>query len=210
MTIFDLVFILVFLTSGASLIRILYLGLRKRREKAWRLTKYLGLFLGIYLGIVLSASFAMPQRTLQVGDQECYDDWCIAVERVERSNAPTSLSYAVTLRLSSRARRVAQRENGVVVYLLDADGRRYDPAPDQSAPPLNVLLQPQQSVATTRVFTVPTNVQVRGLVIAHEGGIQMGWFIIGGGPCHKPTLVRLDAVNISSQTICNPTEISFV
>src|SRR6266545_1013271 len=170
MTIFDLIFILVFLTSVVTLIRILYLGLQKRRDKAWRLTKYVGLFLGIYLGIVLTVSLAMPQRTLKVGDQECYDDWCIAVEHAERSNAPTSAAYTVTLRLSSRARRVAQRENGVVVYLMDADGHRYDPVPDQSATPLNVLLQPQQSVVTTRVFTIPANVQVRGLAIVHEGG----------------------------------------
>src|SRR5437016_7951355 len=124
MTIFDLVFILVFLTSLVSLMRILYLGVRNRRDKALRLTKYLGLFLGIYLGSVLIVSLAMPQRTLKLGDQECWDDWCIAVEHLERSNALASATYTVTLRLSSRARRVAQRENGVVVYLVDADGHR--------------------------------------------------------------------------------------
>jgi hypothetical protein len=197
MTIFDLVFILVFLTSAVTLIRILYLGLRRRQDKAWRLTKYLGLSLGIYLGLVLIVSLAMPQRTLKVGDQECYDDWCMAVEQVERRNAPPGVAYAVTLRLSSRARRVAQRENGVAFYLVDADGQRYDPAPDQSAPPLNVLLQPQQSVTTPRVFIVPVDAQVRGLAVAHEGGFQIGWFIIGSGPFRKPTLVRLDALNVS-------------
>src|ERR1051326_1674328 len=198
MTIFDLIFILVFLTSVVFLIRLLYLLLRKRGDKALRLTKYLGLFVGSYLGIVLVVSLVAAQRTLKVGDQECYDDWCIAVEHVENSNAPrnvtpTSATYAVALRLSSRARRVAQRENGVAVYLVDADGHRYDPAPDLSAPPLNVLLQPQQSVATTRVFTVPASTQVRGLAITHEGGFPIGWFFIGEGPFRKPTLVRFDA-----------------
>ena len=192
MTIFDLVFILVFLTSVVSLIRILYLGLRKRRDKAGRLTKYLGLLLGIYFSMVLIVSLALPQRMLKVSDQECFDDWCICVERVEQSHTPTNTAYAVTLRLSSRARRVAQRENGVVVYLVDVDGHRYDPSPDPSALPLNMLLQPQQAVMATRLFTVPTNAQVRGLAIAHEGGFQMGWLIIGSGPFHQSTLVRFD------------------
>jgi hypothetical protein len=86
--------------------------------------------------------------------------------------------------------------------------RHSDPAPDPAAILLNVLLPPQQSVVTMRVYTISAGAQVLGLVVTHEGGFQMEWPIIGGGPFHKPT--RLDTVKVSGQTICNPTEISFV
>ena len=38
--------------------------------------------------------------------------------------------YEVSLRLSNRAKRVPMGEKGTVVYLTDAEGRRYDPTPE--------------------------------------------------------------------------------
>ena len=57
---------------------------------------------------------------------------------------------------------------------------------------MNVQLGPQESVAVTRTFEVPTNAQELGLVIDHEGGFPIGWFIVGYETWfHKPTIVRL-------------------
>jgi len=79
-----------------------------------------------------------------------------------------------------------------VVYLTDHRSRRYDPIPDTSDVPLNVLLGPQESVAATRVFNVPADAREIGLVLAHEGGFPIGWFIIGYETWfRKPTIVRL-------------------
>jgi hypothetical protein len=80
----------------------------------------------------------------------------------------------------------------VVVYLADQSGRRYDPAPDPSAVAMNVQLAPQESVAAIRSFAVPADARELGLVIDHEGGFPIGWFIAGYETWfHKPTIVRL-------------------
>jgi hypothetical protein len=105
-----------------------------------------------------------------VGEPDCFDDWCISLDKVERKPAQENVSYVVSLRLSSRARRVSQREKGVVVYLTDNRGHRYNPTAERSAVPFNVMLRPQESIATSRVFEVPSNAHGLGLVITHEGG----------------------------------------
>lgn len=87
-----------------------------------------------------------------------------------------------------------QRENGVIVYLIDNQGRRFDPAPDPTATPLNVQLTPGQSVETVRSFPVPPDAHGLGLVVAHESSFCFpGCFIIAedANPLHKRTIVAL-------------------
>ena len=192
MTIFDLVFIALFLVSIATLAVAAIFAVLGRRARAIRILKVFAIGVAIYCGIVIIVSLLAPARVLSAGQPLCFDDWCITVEGAERTASQSEVSYVVRLRLSSRARRATQRENGVVVYLTDANRTRYDPVPDTSATPLNVQLQPVESVVTSRTFKVPPDVHVRGLVISHEGGFPIDWFIIGGGPFRKPPIVRLD------------------
>jgi hypothetical protein len=191
-TIFDLVFIALFLISIGTLAVAAVSAILGRRTRAIGILKGFAVGVAIYCGIVILVSLVAPRRMLSAGEPLCFDDWCITVEGAERTASQSDTSYVVRLRLSSRARRVTQRENGVVVYLTDANRTRYDPVPDTSATPLNVQLQPVESVVTTRTFKVPVAAHVLGLVIAHEGGFPIDWFIIGGGPFRKPPIVRLD------------------
>lgn len=115
----------------------------------------------------------------------------MAVENVTRQPSDRGVSYVVTLRLSSRAARVSQRENNVVVYLTDNRGSRYDPTLRDSDVPFNVRLAPLESVRATRVFDLPADAHDVGLVITHEGGFPGGWFTIGEEAWfRKPTVVR--------------------
>jgi hypothetical protein len=192
MSLFDLLFIAVFLATVVTLLSAAFLAMRGRRSSALVLLRGCCICVGVYLGIVVLASAFWPRRVLQVGEHRCYDDWCIAVENASRQASRGGVNYLITLRLSSTARRVAQRENDVVIYLTDDRGRRYDPIPDRSAVPLNVQLGPQESVTATRSFEIPADAREPGLVIAHEGGFPIGWFIIGYETWfHKPTIVRL-------------------
>lgn len=191
-SIFDLLFIVVFLATVATLLSAAFLANRGQAARALVVLRRYCICAGAYLGIVVLTSVFWPGTVLQVGDPRCFDDWCIAVENASRQPAGGRVSYAVTLRLSSRARRVSQRENGVVVYLTDNRGRRYDPAQNQSDVPLSVQLGPQESITATRVFEVPADTHEFGLVIAHEGGFPIGWFIVGYETWfHKPAIVRL-------------------
>lgn len=170
-----------------------FLAMRRQGARALAILRKICVCAGAYLAVIAIASIFWPRTVLHVGGPQCFDDWCIAVENVSRQPAGGGASYEVTLRLSSRARRISQRENGVAVYLTDNRGQRYDPVPRPSDVPLNVRLGPQESVPATRVFAVPSDAHEPGLVITHEGGFPIGWFIIGYETWfRKPAIVRFE------------------
>jgi hypothetical protein len=193
MTIFDLVFVAMFFAAVATLVLAGFAALRGRRARAIAILRRLGLFSGLYLGIVILVSLLSTRRELHVGDDQCWDDWCMTVTNVKRTPADNPIRYVVTIRISSRAQRVAQRGRGTHVYLMDDRGRRYDPVPDLDVVPFDVLLQPGQAITTTREFELPTDVQEAFFVATHGEGFP-SWFIIGdpGSLFHKKTVVRLD------------------
>jgi hypothetical protein len=194
-TIFDLAFIVLFLTGAGTLVAAAVAALGGRRVAARARVRRLGLGAAAYLGVVAIVSVAAPRRFVGLGDDQCSDDWCIAATGVQRRPGPAGLTLDVTFRISSRARRVAQRERNVVVYLRDGRGHRYDPGPEEGGVPFDVRLEPLQQVTTTRAFTVPAGASDVGLVIARGGFPFPGCCIIGdeGSLLHKRTIVRLDA-----------------
>jgi hypothetical protein len=191
MTLFDLIFIAVFLLAVLTLFVAGATAIAGRRVVALRILRVLAVGVGLYLAAVIVVSLLLPREILEVGDDKCYDDWCIGVASSEHASSGSELLYHVTIRLSSRARRVSQRENGIVVYLRDSRGRRFDAVPRSAQVPFNQLLLPQQSILADRIFAVPADAQDVGLVIAHEGGFPIGWFILGGGPFRKEPMVHL-------------------
>ncbi len=46
-------------------------------------------------------------------------------------------------------------------------------------------------------FRLPSGRTPVGVVVAHEGGFPISWFIIGDGPFEKPPILRLTNVNES-------------
>jgi hypothetical protein len=193
MTIFDLLFILAFLSAVAALMVAVYQAIRGRARQAGGILLRLVIAAAVYLGIVVLVSVSSPRRVLQRGEERCFDEWCYAVSKVSRVPSAADVSYTVALRLFSQAKRVPQRANDVEVYLVDSRDNRYEPAPAPSEPPFNVLLQPGESVTTTRVFRAPIDARDVGLVLEH-GGSGPGRFIIGDdlSLLHKRTIVRLD------------------
>jgi len=89
---------------------------------------------------------------------------------------------------------MAQRAKGAWIYLIDDRGRRYAPERDLSAVPLDVVLQPGESVSTSRVH-VPPDVQRLGLITGHGGPYcsPMDILIVAAGGClfGKPALIRI-------------------
>jgi hypothetical protein len=78
--------------------------------------------------MVSTANAFSKQVVLGIGDAQCSEDWCLSVERVQRTPKNHVAVYEITLRVFSRVRRVPQREAGVKdVYREDANWRRYDP-----------------------------------------------------------------------------------
>jgi len=193
LTLFDLVFLALFLTGAGTLVAAAVVAVRGQHVAAVAMLRRLGLAAATYLGVVAIVSLASPRRFVAIGDDQCSDDWCIAATSVRRSPGPGGVSYEVTFRISSRARRVAQRERGVTVYLRDGSGHRYGPVPGADVP-FDVRLEPLQQITATRTFTVPPGVPDVGLVVARGNGFPFpGCCIIGdeGSLLHKRTVVRL-------------------
>ena len=191
MSVFDLLFLVVALGSLGMLIASLVLTLRGRKAKALRT---LGTWAGLavaYLLAGIAVSFFRPQRIISTGDPWCFDDWCLTVQRAVRASG----SYDVSLRIYSTARRVSQRANGVWIYLIDGTGRLYSPEAAPSEVPLNMLLQPEQSIVTARRFLVPADAQGLGLITGRGGPYcgAMSFLVVGQAGClfHRQTMVRL-------------------
>lgn len=193
MTIFDLLFIGLALCAAASLVVAAALAIRGRFARSGATLTRLVACAAAYVGIVYGVTAASRPVILHPGDPQCSDDWCIAVEHVERTPKSSSVAFDVTLRIFSRARRVSQREMSAKdVYLVDASWRRYDPLPHPAEAPLNTLLQPEQSLLTRRTFELPPGARGVGLIVDH--GSPPFCLIIGEcGAFHRDPLVQLDA-----------------
>jgi len=195
MTIFDLLFLASLLVSVIALAAAAYSAIRGRTSRAFSILRVWLVCAAVYLGISVAVAYVAPQRVIAVGSPWCFDDWCLTVENVKHAGA----TYDVDLKLSSEAKRVTQRAQGAWIYLRDENDTHYEPtpnlSPDSKDVPLDVLLQPGESVAAQRSFNVPGNIHELGLVTGHGGppcGV-LSLVIIGQGGClfHKQTMIRL-------------------
>jgi hypothetical protein len=192
MTVFDLVFIVLFFATVFTLLTAAVFAVRKQFHRAGRILLRLLVCGVVYFAIVIAVSLFSPRRIMKFGDRQCFDDMCVSVEGFKKQPGQAGVKYDVDLRLSNRGRGVAQRENGLVMYLTDDHGRRYDPAPDDSYKPFNTRLEPQESARLSRSFLVPEGAQAIGAVVTHEGGFPIGWLIIDYDTWfRKPPLVPL-------------------
>jgi hypothetical protein len=190
-TIFDLLFLASFLASVIALATAAYAAIRGRISRAFSILRVWLVCATAYLGISVAVAYVAPQRVIAAGTPWCFDDWCLTVKDVELAGTRCK----VNVLLSSEAKRVTQRANGAWLYLRDKNDTHYEPTPNPSDVPLDVLLQPGESVAAQRSFNVPANVRELGLVTGH-GGPPCGFMslaIIGSGGClfHKQTMIRL-------------------
>ena len=178
MSLFDLLFIALFLTTVCTLLTAGWFAIRRRFDRAGKILMRLAAGAGVYMGIVVAVSLVLPRQVIKIGETLCFDDWCVAVTGVKSTPESGRIAYRVDLRVSSRARRISQREKGLAVYLTDDQGRRYDPSESTGA--FDVLLGPGDSADASRTFSLPAGARHVGVVIAHEaGGFPIAWFIIG-------------------------------
>jgi len=195
MTVFDLLFLLAALASLVTLVAAAAFAVRGPRRRALKILRVYGICVLAYLIVGVVTAFLKPQRVIPTGLPWCFDDWCLTVEGVSQTPSQQGVSYRVELRIFSRAGRVAQRARGAWIYLIDDQGRLYSPDPDPSAVPLDVLLQPRESVTTSRTFHVSADVHGLGLLTGHGGSYcgPTAFLIIGETGClfKKPTMIRI-------------------
>jgi hypothetical protein len=192
MNFFDLLFLLLLAAAIICLFAAGYLAVRRDFSRSARILRNLSICAAAYMAIVIAVSLCLRREVLKPGANKCFDDWCIAVSGFKRLARGSETAYDIDLRLSSRARRVSQRENDLSVYLTDQDGRRYTPVTDTAGTAFNVLLHPGESSIVSRTFLVPASAKNVGFVITHEGGFPIEWFIIGYDTWfRRPAMVQL-------------------
>ena len=193
MTIFEPLFILLFLATVATLLTAAVAALSGQRPRALRILRRLAIGAAVYFAAVLLVAFFSIPPVHRIGEPMCFDDWCITVVDATHVPSGSAQSWKVTLRISSRAKRVEQRENGAAVYLTDSLHRRFDPDPAEASVPLDVRVGPGESVDAVRRFELPADAVGVELVFTHEGGFPIGQFIIGENQLfHKTSVAKLD------------------
>jgi hypothetical protein len=191
-TVFDLLFIALFLTAVATLVTSIVLFFRGRRARALTALGKLAFCAAGYIGFVYAATAMSKPRVLRAGDPECSDDWCFAVTAVRRTPMNAVTRFDVDLRIFSRARRVTQRELAAKdVYLVDADWNRYSPVATGGEIPMNTLLLAGESKNTSRRFDVPPD--ARGISLMLDRDAFPFCLIIGECEAfHKGIMIRLE------------------
>jgi len=212
MMIFDLLLIVVVLATVALLLLAAVAGIQGRKRSAKRyLVRCCGLVV-TYVAVVVVVSLVQPQRVVEMGEDWCFDDWCVAVDdvRFESTLGPPEAPVrargvycVVTLRLSNRARGRPQHPSSAAVHLVDGRGHTYEPSPagqdaleriDGPEPALTSILALGQSVETVRVFDIPIDATNVGLTVEHPVGFAPGILIVGDQASlfHRRTVVRLN------------------
>jgi hypothetical protein len=114
------------------------------------------------------------------------------VEDAQRVFAGTEASYTTTIRLLAvlAVGRSARMALASISSMIWVDAMSPNKTPKQY--PLNVLLNPGESVIATRKFIAPADAQKPGLVVAH--GRFPGMLIIGDDQSlfHKQSVVRFE------------------
>jgi hypothetical protein len=193
MTIFEPLFILLFLAAVATLVTAAATAVRGQLPRAANILRRLTIAAAAYFFVVLVVALAAVPPLHRTGEPQCFDDWCITVTDAKRTDAASAQSWLVTLRVSSRALRVNQRENGAAVHLVDAKGRTYAPDPSELTVPLDSKVGPGESFEAVRRFTLPPDAADVHLVFNHEGGFPIGALIIGENQLfHDHTVIKLD------------------
>jgi hypothetical protein len=195
MTLFELLFIALFLVSAGCLLLCAALW---RTGKAKKLLMGLVSVWAAYLVLLAVADVLRVPKVFKVGEEECFDEMCFAViDQADAAQAPTAGAgrtlKVVTMRATSRSEGRAQAEGGLRGRLygdgryleISASAQRSYEAEHGPAASLTDRIAPGESKLAVLVFEVPEGVGMQGLVLDH--GFTPGYFVIGESPFfHQP------------------------
>ena len=162
MGIFEFLFLICLFLAVGALVTAVFTPHRRRR-----ILRRLGICTAIYILTVVVVSFFSHRKEYRIGDQQCFDEWCITVVNSKRTPLGSKMIYDLQLLLTSHSKGRPQGEKGTVVYLIDSQGRRYEPI--ASSVPFNTKLQPGQSITALRRFELPLDARNIGMIYAHIG-----------------------------------------
>jgi len=203
MTLFELLFILLFLGSMISLVTSAF---RWRRGGARKILAALFGVWCVYLVILAITDVFSSQKIFKNGQEQCFDEMCFALaeaqtmpaQAVDPSAAAGSTIYVVKIRATSHSRGRAQAESGLrgrlydggmYINVSDSAQKAYDTQHGES-PKLTQKIAPGESIVCILVFEAPQGTTNPTLTLDH--GFTPGYFVIGESPFfHNPDIHQL-------------------
>lgn len=199
MTLYELLFILLFLGSLFSLLLSAFLI---RRAASRKILLALASVWAVYLAILAVTDLLSAQKVYQAGQEQCFDEMCFAVADAQALPAPASTPsatptrlYVVKVRVTSHSRGRAQSEGGLrgrlyqgntYINVSQAAQQAYDALYGDS-PSLTQTIAPGESALAVLVFEIPPQFTAPALTLDH--GFTPGYFVIGESPFfHKPDI----------------------
>jgi hypothetical protein len=161
-----------------------------KRHGLWLLAVWV-----LYGGALAGASLLQARRVVPMGADQCFDTMCFAVLSVHdvpgRIAGETGRVVQVTIRVRNGGRK-AEAEGRIEAYLLDRQGRRWEPLPGLAGNPLTARVSPNSAIVSEPVFQVARDASGLALVFTH-GRWQPGRLVIGDPDSlgHRPTIVPL-------------------
>jgi hypothetical protein len=149
----------------------------------------------VVYGAVLGGSSVLGrQRVVALGADRCFGQMCFAVlrsEAVPSTAGEMGRVIRVTVRVTNRGRGV-EAESRIRAYLVDAQGRRWEPLPGLSGNPLTRRVAGGAAMVSEPVFQVARDSSGLRLVFT-RGFWQMGTLVIGDSDSlgHRRTVVEL-------------------
>lgn len=117
----------------------------------------------VYATCLVLVAVTSSDRDLALGQDRCFDDWCVTLRSVVPVAGPGD-RRRLTVVVTSHARRVAQRPDSPVAYLVTDAGRRR-----VRVPGLDQRLRPGQEARLQVTVTLPGSADQPRLLIT-EGG----------------------------------------
>ena len=195
---FTLALVLCVLASFVVFLIVAFRLIRGRRSGALRLLSRWGIGALVYLTISVAVSLLRPARIIGLGQDWCFDDWCIAVEAVRHTPSPngTDVIYTTDIRIYNDARS-PEGVQGFWAYVRDEDDRRFGPTPGTWQEVVATRVPPHGYARTSLDFVVPHGVRPAGFVTGHGGGtggilpslLEIGQ---GGWLFHEPNMIRIE------------------
>lgn len=201
MTLYELLFIVLFLGTVVAVVGVLVLAATRRMASAAKVLLTTGAVWSLYFAILVVSDATAQQVVIKAGEDHCFDEMCFAVVDNQVSSSrtqPNNMTYAVTVRVTSRSRGRTQAEGGLRARLYTTG--RYVNVSEQAqkeyetmhgkTPQLTERLAPGESIQSVLVFDVPQVMKRPGLALDH--GFTPGYFVIGESPFfHKPDIFQL-------------------
>ena len=174
------------------------LAMRGERGRARRGLLWVAGVWVLYVLVLLGVSAGRRQRVVAMGNEQCFDEMCFAVQGVDEVEGFRAKGQEgerlvrVRVRVANKGKGRPQSEGLVRGYLIDDQGRRWQEVRGLSGVRLTARVAAGDAVVSEPVFRVAKDAGGLGLVLTH-GRWQPGVLTIDDPDSwrHAPTVMSL-------------------